>query len=78
MDTQIHTQNLNLFFFINFKLSYSKFARDLQNTQILKKLKLKPKLRPFSFFRCISQSDGSKYIISIEIKYLFFPIGLII
>ncbi len=32
IDTQIHTQKIN-FFLVYFKLSFSKFARDLQNTQ---------------------------------------------
>ena len=40
IDTQIHTQKLKICF-LYFKLSYSQFSRDLQNTQtqILKKLK---------------------------------------
>ncbi len=38
IDTQIHTQKLkNILLY--FKLSYSKFARDFQNTQPPKKLK---------------------------------------
>jgi len=31
IDTQIHTQKIRIFFY--FKLSFSKFARDSQNTQ---------------------------------------------
>jgi len=48
-------------FFFYFKLSYSKFARDSQNTQTktqtqnsnTQNLKLKPKLKPVSIFGCI-------------------------
>jgi len=32
IDTQIHTQKIKFFFYF-FKLSFWKFARDLQNTQ---------------------------------------------
>jgi len=44
--------------FFNFELSYSKFARDLQNTQTQnsntqKIWKLKPKLKPLSILGCI-------------------------
>ena len=40
IDTQIHTQKLK-YFFLYFKLSNSKFAKELRNTQtqILKQLK---------------------------------------
>jgi hypothetical protein len=57
--TQIHTQKIKKFFWY-FKLSNSKFAKDLQNFQTqnpnpntLKIKKPKPRLKPFGFIGCI-------------------------